>query len=177
MSPSAKVLVVANRTAGSPQLISALRSRVSRSPARFSLVVPAVPYGLAWAADMKAGLVAAEIRAAAGARRLRLAGLEVADARVGDPDPAAAVADALHGARFDEVFVSTFPAGVSAWLRVSLPQRLRRLTDLPVHHVVTRSGYVVTGSEADSQAAMPPTSAATSDSPSRRRRLAAIVAR
>jgi hypothetical protein len=116
---------------------------------------------------MKAGLASAAVRAEAGARRLRLAGLTVSAAAVGDPDPAAAVADALHGARFDEVFVSTFPAAVSTWLRLSLPHRLRRLTDLPVHHVITRSDYVVTGSDADSQAAIPPTSAATSLSPSR----------
>jgi hypothetical protein len=177
MSTEAKVLVLANRTAGSPELISALRRRATRSPARFTLIVPAVPEGLDWAADMKAGRAAAEARAEAGARTMRLAGLAVAAATVGDPDPAAAVSDALHAARFDELFVSTFPAGVSAWLRLSLPHRLRRLTDLPVHHVVTGPGYVVTGSEADSQAASPPTSVPTADSPSRRSRLAAIVAR
>lgn len=148
-------------------MISALRGRASRSPAKFTLLVPAVPEGLAWAADMKAGLAAAAVRAEAGAHRLRLAGLMVSEAAIGDPDPAAAVTDALHAARFDEIFVSTFPAAVSTWLRLSLPHRLRRMTDLPVHHVVTGAGYVVTGSDADSQAAIPPTRAETSLSPSR----------
>ena len=49
MSPGASILVVANRTADSPELISALRRRVARSPAHFTLLVPAVPRGLAWA--------------------------------------------------------------------------------------------------------------------------------
>lgn len=51
MSPKTSVLVVANRTADSTELIAALRQRAARSPARFRLLVPAVPRGLAWAAD------------------------------------------------------------------------------------------------------------------------------
>ena len=107
MSPRASILVVANRTADSPELIAALRHRAARSPARFTLLVPAVPRGLAWAADMKAG----------------------------DPDPVAAVGDALRSHEYDEVIVSTLPRGISRWLRLSLPHRLRRMTDVPVLHV------------------------------------------
>jgi hypothetical protein len=67
---------------------------------------------------------------------MRMAGLEVEAAIVGDPDPFAAVGDALRVERFDEVVVATLPHGISRWLRLSLPHRLRRLTDLPVHHVI-----------------------------------------
>ncbi len=137
MSPKLSVLVVANRTADSPELISALRQRAARSPARFTLLVPAVPRGLAWATDMKAGAGDAIDRAEAGLRRLRLAGLDLQGAIVGDPDPFAAVGDALHSGEFEEVIVSTLPRGASRWLRLSLPDRLRRATDLPVAHVVT----------------------------------------
>ena len=136
MSPKANVLVVANRTADSPELIAALRQRAERQPARFTLLVPAVPRGLAWATDMKAGAGDAIARAESSLRRLRLAGLELGGAIVGDPDPFAAVGDALHNGEFDEVIVSTLPRGASRWLRLSLPDRLRRATDLPVTHVV-----------------------------------------
>lgn len=136
MSPKASVLVVANRTVDSSELISALRSRAARSPARFTLLVPAVPYGLAWAADMKAGAGEAAPRAGAGADRLRSAGLEVEAALVGDPDPIAAIGDLLLVREYDEIVVATLPRGISRWLRVSLPQRVRRMTALPVMHVV-----------------------------------------
>jgi hypothetical protein len=112
MSPRASILVVANRTADSPELIAALRHRAARSPARFTLLVPAVPRGLAWAADMKAGEPDALPRAEIGARRMRMTGLAI-----------------------DEAIVSTLPRGVSRWLRLSLPHRLRRMTDVPVLHV------------------------------------------
>lgn len=135
MSPKAKVLVVANRTVDSSELIAALRQRAANSPASFTLLVPAVPRGLAWAADMKAGGPEAKPRAEEGARRLRMSGLEVETAIVGDPDPFAAVGDALGTAEFDELVVSTLPRGISRWLRLSLPHRLRRMTDLPVLHV------------------------------------------
>lgn len=135
MAPRARILVVANRTADSPELIAALRRRAARSPAGFTLLVPAVPRGLAWAADMKAGGPEAVPRAEIGARRMRAAGFELDETIVGDPDPVAAVGDALRSHRFDEVIVSTLPRGVSRWLRLSLPHRLRRMTDLPVLHV------------------------------------------
>jgi hypothetical protein len=136
MSTKAKVLVVANRTVDSSELIAALRQRVARSPVSFTLLVPAVPRGLAWAADMKAGGPEAAPRVEAGTRRMRMAGLEIEAAMVGDPDPLAAVSDALRAEHFDELIVSTLPRGISRWLRLSLPHRLRRMTDLPVLHVI-----------------------------------------
>jgi hypothetical protein len=135
MTLKTRILVVANRTADSPELISALRQRATRSPSRFTLLVPAVPHGLAWAADMKAGQSEASSRAESGAARMRMSGLDVDVALIGDPDPLAAAGDVLGSEKFDEVVVSTLPRGVSRWLRLSLPHRLRRLTDLPVTHV------------------------------------------
>jgi GABA permease len=126
---------VANRTADSPELIAALRGRAMRSPAGFTLLVPAVPYGLAWAADMKAGRPGAASRIESALARMRMSGIEIDDALIGDPDPLAAVGDALLSRDFEEVVVSTLPRGVSRWIRLSLPQRLRRATELPVSHV------------------------------------------
>lgn len=130
-----RILVVANRTADSPDLIAALRRRSSAAPTRFTLLVPAVPHGLSWAADMKAGWPEAISRAEVAAERMRLSGIDLERAIVGDPDPFAAVGDALHGEEFDEVIVSTLPRGASRWLRRSLPDRLRRTTDIPITQV------------------------------------------
>jgi hypothetical protein len=67
---------------------------------------------------------------------MRTAGLEVEAALVGDPDPIAAIGDLLLIRKFDEIVVGTLPRGISRWLRLSLPQRLRRTTELPVQHVI-----------------------------------------
>lgn len=142
MSPNASVLVVANRTADSPELIAALRQRAARSPTSFTLLVPAVPRGLAWAADMKAGGSEAVSRAEIGAERIRRSGLEVDAAIVGDPDPLAAIGDALRSRKFDQVVLCTLPRGISRWLRLSLPHRLRRTTNVPVLHVTAHPRQV-----------------------------------
>jgi hypothetical protein len=43
--------------------------------------------------------------------------------------------------RVDEVIVVTLPRGVSSWLKVGLPGRLRRLTDVPISRLtVDRPG-------------------------------------
>lgn len=134
-SSKQRILVVANRTADSPDLIAALRERVGRAPASFILLVPAVPHGLAWAADMKAGWSEAIDRAERAADRMRESGLDLEETIVGDPDPFAAVGDALHAREFDEVVVSVLPRTISRWLAMGLPARLRRAIDLPVTQV------------------------------------------
>src|SRR3954471_2399808 len=131
-----QVLVIANRTAASDELLDALRERTARGPARFTLVVPATPHGLAWAADMTAGIPQAARHARAAGERLLAAGLPLEELRLGSPDPLAAVLDAVNFARYDEVIVCTLPRGVSRWLRLCLPDRVRRVTGLPVTHVV-----------------------------------------
>jgi len=139
MSRKQKILVVANRTADSPELIAALRERAARSPVGFTLLVPAVPHGLAWAADMKAGWTEAAGRAERAAARMRRSGLALEEVIVGDPDPFAAVGDALHAREFDEVVVSVLPRTISRWLALGLPARLRRTIDLPVAQVTAQA--------------------------------------
>ena len=145
----ADVLVVANRTATSKELIGALHERASASPVRFTLLVPATPHGLDWAANMKAGTDEARLRAVAGAAAIRKAGLEVALAEVGDPDPVAAATDELRRRRYDELVVVTLPRHLSRWLRISLPQRLDRLTSLPITHVVAAAPGPLSGLPAE----------------------------
>jgi hypothetical protein len=131
----AKVLVVANRTAESPELLDALRQRAAQGDAEFTLLVPSTPHGVAWAADMHSGGSEAEDHMRAAVERMRSAGLEVSDGKVGDPDPIAAVQDEVNFASYDEIIVSTLPGGVSKWLKLDLPHRVERTTGLPVTHV------------------------------------------
>jgi hypothetical protein len=138
MTPK-KILVIANRTADSPDLLAALRQRAAEQPCSFTLLVPAVPHGLAWAADMKAGWAEAAHRAERAGVRIRQAGLELEDVIVGDPDPFAAAGDAIHLREFDEVVVSTLPRTISRWLSLGLPARLRRSFDLPIHEVTAEA--------------------------------------
>ena len=134
----ASVLVVANRTAGSDELLEALRERAARSPASFHLVVPATARGVSWMADMHAGSSAAENDLEGALERLRDAGLDV-DGEIGDPDPVAAVQDAANSASYDEVIVSTLHKHMSRWLKLDLPSKAAHATGLPVTHVEGRA--------------------------------------
>jgi hypothetical protein len=135
MAEKASVLVVANRTAESDELRSALRARAQEGPAAFTLLVPATPHGVAWAADMHSGASHAEEHMRKAVERLRGEGIEV-DGQVGDPDPVAAVEDAVNFGSYDEVVVSTLPTHLSKWLKLDLPHRIERKTGLPVRHVM-----------------------------------------
>ncbi len=139
MSTRKRILVVASRTVDSPELIAELRRRNARHPTRHTLLVPAVPRGLAWAADMKSGSSEAISRAEVGARRLRAAGLDLDSVVVGDPDPFAATGDVLHASAFDEVIVLTPPHSIAGSLRLGLPDRLRRSFSIPIAQVSART--------------------------------------
>src|ERR671937_1867698 len=134
----AKVLVVANRTAESPELLDALRPRAAQGDAVFTLLAPATPHGVAWAADMHSGGTEAEDHMRNAVERMRSAGLEVTEGKVGDPDPIAAVQDEVNFASYDEIVASTLPGGVSKWLKLDLPHRVGRTTGLPVTHVTAQ---------------------------------------
>jgi hypothetical protein len=134
MSDKARVLVVANRTAASDELLSALVERVEQGPATFTLVVPSTPRGASWITDMSAGAEDAEENLRGALDRWRGVGLE-ASGRVGDPDPLAAASDAANQETFDEAIVSTLPKHLSKWLHLDLPHKVAHATGLPVKHV------------------------------------------
>lgn len=139
----ASVLVVANKTAESPELLEALKKRAQESPApEFTLLVPATPSGIAWAADMFAGGEEAEQHRQAFVEELRAEGLDVMDAKCGDPDPLAALQDECNFHEYDELIVSTLPLHISKWLRVDLPRKAKAATGLPVTHVVASEAKV-----------------------------------
>ena len=138
MADKAHVLVVANKTAGSEELLTALRERAEEGPAEFHLVVPASPRGASWAFDMHSGQDAAELDLEGALDRMRERGLEV-HGEVGDPDPIAAVSDSTHAGSYDEVIVSTLPKHLSKWLHLDVGRRIAHATGLPVRHVEARS--------------------------------------
>jgi hypothetical protein len=132
MSSEHRALVLAGRSADSEGLIAALQIHHGGAGTAFTLLVPAISHDFAWATDMSAGWSEATARAERAAAAMRRAGLTVEETIVGDPDPFMAVGDVLNCRRFDELIVVTLPQGVSSWLKVGLPGRLDRLTDLPI---------------------------------------------
>jgi nucleotide-binding universal stress UspA family protein len=122
------ILVVANVTATSPELVRALKAQVEKSPAAFTLIVPATPFG--------GGRAAAKAKLQEAVNQLREAGIEI-DGHVGEPDPVVAVTEAWDPKRYDEIIISTLPMRVSKWLHAGLPERCAKLTGAPVTHVVS----------------------------------------
>jgi hypothetical protein len=132
MAASARVLVVANRTAATPALLDAVRERAARGECTFTLLVPRTAHGLHRVADPEdqstdeadatLELALPLLAAAAGGP---VAGI------IGDPEPLAAIQDAVNLQGFDEIIISTLPTRVSRWLRLDLPHKAAGL-GLPV---------------------------------------------
>jgi hypothetical protein len=112
-------LVVANRTASTPDLLAEVERRAGERLTAFTLLVPEAPKD--WA--LKEAL-AALLRAARGPTGLRTAQV---DGRVTARDPFEAVREALAEGEFDDVLISTLPARRSVWLRRDLPRRVQDL--------------------------------------------------
>jgi hypothetical protein len=130
----ASILVIANRTVGSPELLHALEARCERGPTAFTILAP-TPRSEREDAQ-------AELETAVEA--LRAAGLD-ADGRLGDVDPIVAVGELWNPADFDEVIVSTLPTQASKWLQIDLPHRVARMTGATVTHVVASAREPVLG--------------------------------
>ncbi len=118
------VLVVANVTATSDELLDALRERADRGACSFTLVMPA------------SGAEARE-RLQQALSRMHDAGLEKVSGSVGDPDPVVAVMEVWDPMQFDEIMVSTLSKKTSRWLRRDLVRKVEGL-GLPVTAVLPR---------------------------------------
>ena len=125
MAWTTRLLVVANQTLESPELLGYLRERATQGPVRATLVVPA-----AYADES-----VAQERLERVIETLRADGIE-AEGRVGDAEPCGAALDVFDARQHDEIVVSTLPNATSQWLAIDLPHRLRKATDAQVHHVV-----------------------------------------
>lgn len=131
-------LIVAYQTAGGRPLRDAIDELAGNDPeAEFTLLVPATrtQHLFTWT-EGESNAVAQE-RAESVANKLRNGGVRLADVRVGDPDPFIAVSSELSAhPGYETIIVSTFPPGLSRWLKLDLPSRLEKHTGLPVVHVV-----------------------------------------
>jgi hypothetical protein len=129
-----RYLVVANQTLGGGHLLSLLRE-LAGSPSSFHVLVPATPPKDHLWTEGEARAVARR-RLDTALERFRSAGIE-ASGEVGDGSPLQAIDDALAGESFDEIVLSTFPPGVSRWLKLDLPHRVEAAYGIPVRHVIS----------------------------------------
>ena len=144
-------LVVANQTLGGNELLEAIRDRMARGPGEFWVLVPATPSTQlindfsalsgyfpitadVLSADVEAreeGIALAKSNLDTALQRLREAGAK-ADGTVADADPMKAIEQAVAERRFDEIILSTLKPGVSRWLALDLPHRVKRKFDVPL---------------------------------------------
>jgi hypothetical protein len=148
-----RILVVANRTLGTAQLVASLRSHLATEPCELHLLVPAEPVGAAGTDDeygdpaLPRATVAAtsddlaRTRLYAELDRLHHLGVAATGEVAGD-DAVEAVREALRRRRYDEILLSTLPPGASRWLGRDLPSRLQRAVDVPVNVVIASAGDV-----------------------------------
>ena len=116
-SLSRRVLVVANRTAATPDLLNTVKRYAREQPTTFALLIPDSPKGehTDWTLELALPL----LRRAAGGPVKGLTGTA--------GDPLDAIRQVLAQDRYDRVIISTLPRRVSKWLRRDLPRRVEAL--------------------------------------------------
>jgi hypothetical protein len=131
-----RCLVVANQTLGGAALMQTVSRRASEGM-HVHVVVPASePAGEQ--AQAHSAAESAQRRLQEALERMRAAGVNVTGV-VGTADPMQVIRDALAAHRYDEIIISTLPAGVSRWLHMDLPHRALREFQLPVEWIEARS--------------------------------------
>lgn len=130
-----RILVVANETVAGKPLIDAVKRRAEGEGVQVHVISPQNQPKHGYVIYDEHVRDAAENRLGMTLALLREAGIE-ADGEVMDPDPYAAVMDALGEQDYDEIIVSTHPETRSGWLRQGLVDRVQRAARRPVEHVV-----------------------------------------
>lgn len=147
-----RYLVVANQTLGGEELKAEIRDRMSHADAEFHVLVPVTPMdeyrnsaGAGTSTFAGSGDVTAahdEARKQARHRMMALVGEirdegGVADGELGVADPLEAIQRATAGRVYDEILLSTFPQGISKWLKLDLPSRVERSFGGPVKAIIS----------------------------------------
>jgi hypothetical protein len=129
-----RYLVVAHRTLGGQHLLDEVRARLEAGPCQFYLLVPVHhPAGQNWTEGQLEA--AARQSLEDGLARFRELGADV-DGEVGDANPVYAIETVTRDRAFDEIILSTLPAGPSRWLKLDVPTRVARQFRMPVTHLV-----------------------------------------
>jgi hypothetical protein len=140
----ARYLVVAHQTVTSQELLKQVRVlREQEKDAEFVLLVPATPVRhLLRPGDEHDAEATARKRVERGRARFAKKGLPLHDAKVGAPDPAAAIEREVEASPgYTGFVISTLPAEKSRWLRLDLPRTVRAKYGLPVHHIVAEPEF------------------------------------
>ncbi len=130
-----RILVVANETVAGRPLIDAVKRHASHGEVEVHVICPQNQPKHGYVIYESQVREATENRLKMTLAMLREAGIE-ATGEVMDPDPYAAVMDALGEQDYDEIIVSTHPETRSGWLREGLVDRIKRASRRPVEHVV-----------------------------------------
>ena len=138
MTDQADVLVVAHRTAATPPLLDAVRTRAALGPTRFTLLVPKSVHGLDRLTDPEdVSDDEARLVVELAVPLLEEAAAGPVEAMIGSSEPLVAVQDAINARSYDEIILSTLPSHLSRWLRLDLPRKVAAL-GVPVTTVVAR---------------------------------------
>lgn len=142
-----RVLVLANQTVNSTELLDELRRIGADRETQYLVVVPVSPIETG-TAETHGPLDIEEATQKAAADRLERT-LKVlrdheftADGTLGDRRPLRALADAVDDFHPDQIVISTLPAEKSVWQRFDVVDRARAQHQMPVTHVVGTSSDV-----------------------------------
>jgi hypothetical protein len=131
-----RVLVVADWTADAQAVVTACAQRRELRGGALGLVVPARLHGLDWVGDPAASIPCAERQLTSISQLAGAAGFSFDTTGVGDPDPLAAICDALADWPADELLVCARARSLALPHPLDLVHRARRLTGLALTRVV-----------------------------------------
>jgi hypothetical protein len=134
-----RVLVVSDWRTDPEAIVAACVDRQERSGGDFALLVPAWLHGLDWVGDPAASLPCAYRQLATLAHLADSVGFAFDAAGVGDPDPVAAICDALDEWPADELLLCTRGRRAAVSHPLDLAHRTRRATGLPVSRARLRA--------------------------------------
>ena len=143
-TPPHRVLVLANQTVESAELLDELRRIGADRSTSYHVVVPASPVETGAAAThgpldvWEATKRVAQQRLDATLTTLRSENLD-ANGELGDYRPLRALSTAVQSFRPDQIVIATLPPEQSVWERFDVVDRARHEYHIPVTHVVSRT--------------------------------------